>query len=135
MSILTPNINEASGGAGINIKDEKSLIKASQKILRKVSSDNLLITRGESGMSLFNRDNKDHRHLKARAKNVFDVTGAGDTVISALTVAICAGASVYEACYIANIAAGIAVSQLGTYAVSANEVFEELSAVSSNEFN
>lgn len=135
VSILTPNINEASGGAGINIKDEKSLIKASQKILRKVSSDNLLITRGESGMSLFNRDIQDHRHLKARAKNVFDVTGAGDTVISALTAAICAGASVYEACYIANIAAGIAVSQLGTYAVSANEIFEELSVLSSNKLN
>ncbi len=130
VSILTPNTNEASGGSDINIKDEKSLIKASQKILKKVNSDNLLITRGESGMSLFNRDNKDHRHLKARAKNVFDVTGAGDTVISTLTAAVCAGASVYEACYIANIAAGIAVSQLGTYAVSANEIFKELSAVS-----
>jgi D-beta-D-heptose 7-phosphate kinase/D-beta-D-heptose 1-phosphate adenosyltransferase len=186
ISILTPNINEASGGSGIAIKDEKTLLKASQKILKKVNSDNLLITRGELGMSLFykdddkekgkmglkekekekeklgtvgeekgkkkwedgekekekwsgaeeddiyanNENNKEQLHLNARAKNVFDVTGAGDTVISALTVAICAGASVYEACYIANIAAGIAVSQLGTYAVCADELFKELSIAS-----
>ncbi|RZD16440.1 MAG: D-glycero-beta-D-manno-heptose-7-phosphate kinase [Candidatus Acididesulfobacter guangdongensis] len=184
VSILTPNTNEASGGSGIVIKDEKTLLKASQKILKKVNSDNLLITRGELGMSLFykdnnnkdkekNRDNKynnkknndeakhiqtkdnsneekkneekngygnDNKkqmHLKARAKNVFDVTGAGDTVISTLTAAVCAGAGIYEACYIANIAAGIAVSQLGTYAVGADEIFKELSLASceSNPLN
>lgn len=188
VSILTPNTNEASGGSGIVIKDEKTLLKASQKILKKVNPDNLLITRGELGMSLFYKDdndknkdkdkvqrqekihkdknkndndefkdiqskdsgneenkneenkdedkngyednNKKQLHLKARAKNVFDVTGAGDTVISTLTAAICAGASIYEACYIANIAAGIAVSQLGTYAVGADEIFKELSLAS-----
>ncbi len=192
VSILTPNTNEASGGSGIVIKDEKTLLKASQKILKKVNSDNLLITRGELGMSLFYKDdndknkdkdkvqrqekihkdnnkndndefkdiqskdsgnkenkneekrdeekygyendNKKELHLKARAKNVFDVTGAGDTVISTLTAAICAEATIYEACYIANIAAGIAVSQLGTYAVGADEIFKELS-LASCEFN
>ena len=178
VSILTPNTNEASGGSGIVIKDEKTLLKASQKILKKVNPDNLLITRGELGMSLFYKDNDSNRdkekssnnkynnikdsleakdmqskvhknegnndenkngsenndkkqlHLKARAKNVFDVTGAGDTVISTLTAAICGGANIYEACYIANIAAGIAVSQLGTYAVGADEIFKELSLAS-----
>lgn len=126
VSILTPNINEAFGGSGIKIKDEKTLIKASKAIFRKVKPDYLLITRGEAGMSLFYPDNKSE-HLKARAKEVYDVTGAGDTVISTLTIAKSAGASIFEACYIANAAASIAVSQLGTYAVSVEELTEVLS--------
>ncbi|MDA8272458.1 MAG: D-glycero-beta-D-manno-heptose-7-phosphate kinase [Deltaproteobacteria bacterium] len=126
ISILTPNINEAFGGSGIKIKDEKTLIKASKMIFKKVKSDYLLITRGESGMSLFYPDNK-FEHLKARAKDVYDVTGAGDTVISTLTVAKSVGAGIFEACYIANAAASIAVSQLGTYAVGVEELMKVLS--------
>ncbi|MCL4322330.1 MAG: D-glycero-beta-D-manno-heptose-7-phosphate kinase [Deltaproteobacteria bacterium] len=126
ISILTPNINEAFGGSGIKIKDEKTLIKASKIILKKVKSDYLLVTRGESGMSLFYPDNK-FEHLKARAKDVYDVTGAGDTVISTLTVAKSVGAGIFEACYIANAAASIAVSQLGTYAVGVEELMKVLS--------
>ncbi|RZD14477.1 MAG: D-glycero-beta-D-manno-heptose-7-phosphate kinase [Candidatus Acidulodesulfobacterium ferriphilum] len=128
ISILTPNINEAFGGSGIKIKDEKTLIKASKMIFKKVKSDYLLITRGESGMSLFYQDNKSE-HLKARAKDVYDVTGAGDTVISTLTVAKSVGAGIFEACYIANAAASIAVSQLGTYAVGVEELMKVLSEV------
>ena len=126
ISILTPNINEAFGGSGIKIKDEKTLIKAGKIILKKVKSDYLLVTRGESGMSLFYSDNK-FEHLKARAKDVYDVTGAGDTVISTLTVAKSVGAGIFEACYIANAAASIAVSQLGTYAVGVEELMKVLS--------
>ncbi len=126
ISILTPNINEAFGGSGIKIKDEKTLIKASKMIFKKVKSDYLLITRGESGMSLFYPDNKSE-YLKARAKDVYDVTGAGDTVISTLTVAKSVGAGIFEACYIANAAASIAVSQLGTYAVGVEELMQVLS--------
>ncbi len=126
ISILTPNINEAFGGSGIKIKDEKTLIKASKMIFKKVKSDYLLITRGESGMSLFYPDNKSE-YLKARAKDVYDVTGAGDTVISTLTVAKSVGAGIFEACYIANAAASIAVSQLGTYAVGVEELMKVLS--------
>ena len=126
ISILTPNINEAFGGSGIKIKDEKTLIKASKMIFKKVKSDYLLITRGESGMSLFYPDNKSE-HLKARAKDVYDVTGAGDTVISTLTVAKSVGAGIFESCYIANAAASIAVSQLGTYAVGVEELMKVLS--------
>jgi D-beta-D-heptose 7-phosphate kinase/D-beta-D-heptose 1-phosphate adenosyltransferase len=121
VSILTPNINETSGGSGIKINDEKTLEKASRAIIKKVNPDYLLITRGEAGMSLFCGGNKP-LHLKARAKEVYDVTGAGDTVISTLTVAKSVGASISDACYIANAAASIAVSQLGTYAVGADEL-------------
>ncbi|MHB1661746.1 MAG: D-glycero-beta-D-manno-heptose-7-phosphate kinase [bacterium] len=121
VSVLTPNINETSGGSGIKINDEKTLEKASRAIIKKVNPDYLLITRGEAGMSLFYGENKP-LHLKARAKEVYDVTGAGDTVISTLTVAKSVGASISDACYIANAAASIAVSQLGTYAVGADEL-------------
>jgi D-beta-D-heptose 7-phosphate kinase/D-beta-D-heptose 1-phosphate adenosyltransferase len=132
VSILTPNIKEAAGGSGINIKDDKSLIKAAKKIFKKIKPDNLLITQGEAGMSLFNSD-ESRRHLKARAKNVYDVTGAGDTVISTLTLAVSAGANIFEACFIANIAAGIAISQLGTYAVSTNEILNEIANIRQDE--
>jgi D-beta-D-heptose 7-phosphate kinase/D-beta-D-heptose 1-phosphate adenosyltransferase len=132
VSILTPNINETSGGSGVKINDEKTLEKAGRVIIKKVKPDYLLITRGEGGMSLFsggavNNDNKP-LHLHARAKEVYDVTGAGDTVISTLAVARSVGASIADACYIANAAASIAVSQLGTYAVGADELAALLSS-------
>ncbi len=125
VSILTPNINETSGGSGIKIHDEKTLEKAGRVIMKRVKPDYLLVTRGEAGMSLFGGDKS--LHLPARAKEVYDVTGAGDTVISTLTVARSVGASISDACYIANAAASIAVSQLGTYAVGADELTRMLS--------
>ncbi len=126
VSILTPNINETSGGSGIKIYDEKTLEKARKVIMKKVKPEYLLITRGEDGMSLYGGDKS--IHLQARSKGVYDVTGAGDTVISTLTVAKSAGASIPDACYMANAAASIAVSQLGTYAVGAGELSALLSA-------
>ena len=131
VSILTPNINETSGGSGVKIDDEKTLEKAGRTIIKKIKPDYLLITRGEDGMSLFSGGaGKGGKplHLRARAKEVYDVTGAGDTVISTLAVAKSVGASIADACYIANAAASIAVSQLGTYAVGADELAELLSS-------
>ncbi len=126
ISILTPNTNEASDGSRIKIKDEASLNKASQRIFAKVKPDYVLITRGADGMSLFYPNGAQH-HLKAHAQKVYDVTGAGDTVISTITVAKSIGANILDACHLANVAAGIAVSQLGTYAVSAAEIIDVLS--------
>lgn len=125
VSILTPNINEASEGSGIKIKDESTLNKASKKLFKMVKPDYVLITRGADGMSLFYPDNTQY-HLKARAQKVYDVTGAGDTVISTITIAKSIGADILDACHLANVAAGIAVSQIGTYAVSAAEIKEAL---------
>ncbi|MCL5106031.1 MAG: D-glycero-beta-D-manno-heptose-7-phosphate kinase [Candidatus Marsarchaeota archaeon] len=131
VSILTPNTNEASDGSRIKIKDETSLNKASQRIFTKVKPDYVLITRGAEGMSLFYPDGAQH-HLKARAQKVYDVTGAGDTVISTITIAKSIGANILDACHLANVAAGVAVSQLGTYAVNAAEIVEALSKEKSN---
>ncbi|MBM4136976.1 MAG: D-glycero-beta-D-manno-heptose-7-phosphate kinase [Nitrospira sp.] len=112
VSLITPNVMEASIASGIEIKDENSLINAGRTLLKKVRCDAVLITRGEQGMSLF--ENEKIVHIPTVAKNVYDVTGAGDTVIAAFTLAYAAGASMVEAAVIANHAAGIVVGEVGT---------------------
>ena len=104
-TILTPNKKEAEFASGIPIHDEASLKKAAKAILKDTQVENLLITRGEEGMSLF-RPTGYWRHIPAFAREVFDVTGAGDTVIATLALAMCAGANPEEAAILANSAAG-----------------------------
>ncbi len=112
VSLITPNLMEASLATGIEIKDEKSLMSAGKALLRKLPCDAVLITRGEQGMSLFEKNKV--AHIPTVARNVYDVTGAGDTVIAAFTLAYAAGASMEEAAVIANHAAGIVVGKVGT---------------------
>lgn len=126
VSLITPNINEASQASGIEIKDEKSLINAGRALLRKISCDAVLITRGEHGMSLFRKNNV--VHIPTVAKNVYDVTGAGDTVIATFTLAYAAGASMEEAAVIANHAGGIVVGEVGTAVVTPEQLDKSLSA-------
>jgi len=126
VSLITPNLVEASHGAEIEIKDEKTLIKAGQNLLKKLSCQSVLITRGEEGMSLFEQKNThvNITHLPTVAKKVFDVTGAGDTVIATITLAHVAGADLVEAAKIANVAAGIVVAKVGTATASQSEILE-----------
>ncbi len=112
VSIITPNINEASQASGIEIRDEKSLMNAGKTLLKKMSCSAVLITRGERGMSLFEKDKV--VNVPTVAKNVYDVTGAGDTVIAAFTLAYASGAGMEESAVIANHAAGIVVGEVGT---------------------
>ncbi len=128
VSIITPNLAEASHGAELEIKDEKTLVKAGYNLLRKLSCDSVLITRGEEGMSLFERLDSEVRvsHLPTVAKKVFDVTGAGDTVIAAITLTHISGASLVDAARIANVAAGIVVGKLGTAVATQEEIIEVL---------
>lgn len=130
VSLITPNIAEASHGAEIEIKDEKTLIKAGFNLLKKLACDSVLITRGEEGMSLFEKQNSDINvtHLPTVAKKVFDVTGAGDTVIATITLAHVAGASLVDAAKIANVAAGIVVGKIGTATATKEEIIEVLKA-------
>lgn len=117
VSLITPNLMEASQGSGIEIKDEKSLLKAGKMLMNRLSCKSVLITRGEEGMSLFEKGaGKEIRstHIPTAAKKVFDVTGAGDTVIAAFTLARVAGASLVNAADISNHAAGIVVAEVGT---------------------
>ncbi|MFA5069624.1 MAG: D-glycero-beta-D-manno-heptose-7-phosphate kinase [Candidatus Omnitrophota bacterium] len=109
---ITPNRSEAENATGIKIKDGRSLQKAGNSLLKMLRSESVLITLGEGGMALF-RKNKPCVCIPTVAREVYDVSGAGDTVISVFTLALSAGASMEEASYIANAAAGVVVGKLG----------------------
>jgi D-beta-D-heptose 7-phosphate kinase/D-beta-D-heptose 1-phosphate adenosyltransferase len=124
-SVITPNKQEAEAVSGVEIRDQKSLEQAGRKIVSLTSAGNLLITRGEEGMCLF--EGETTVEIPTVAREVFDVTGAGDTVIAVLTLGVAAGASVYDAAVLANHAAGVVVGKLGTASVSVEELLESLS--------
>jgi D-beta-D-heptose 7-phosphate kinase/D-beta-D-heptose 1-phosphate adenosyltransferase len=125
VTIITPNQNEASQSVHIPITDEPSLIKAGNELLRRLKSESVLITRGEQGMSLFEKGKKPV-HIPTFAREVFDVTGAGDTVIAVLSMALAAGAGILEASYLANYAAGIVVGKIGTAPLNLQEIKDAL---------
>ena len=125
VTILTPNITEASIGANMEIDNEQSLLKAGKLLLKRLKCDAVLITRGEQGMSLFDRIGR-VTHIPTVAREVFDVTGAGDTVISTLTLAMASGASMVDAARISNYAAGIVVGVVGTSIVKPEELKQRI---------
>ncbi len=120
-TIITPNTTEAEQASGIPISGNRDLLRVGRKILGETGIDHLLITRGEEGMALFEGDSK-VTCIPTVAQEVFDVTGAGDTVISTLALGLVAGLSILEASMLANIAAGIVVGKLGTASVSPDEL-------------
>lgn len=125
-SIITPNKKEAARVSGVEIESEGSLVKAGKKLLNNLACEAVLITRGEEGMTLFERKKGKVTHIPTKAKEVYDVTGAGDTVIATLTMALAVGASYDEAARIANHAAGIVVSKLGTATVAPKELINNI---------
>jgi D-beta-D-heptose 7-phosphate kinase/D-beta-D-heptose 1-phosphate adenosyltransferase len=120
-TLLTPNRKEAEAASGMAITDSSSLEQAAGLIMAKASLGHLLITRSEEGMSLFSRG-EEAVHIPTVAREVFDVSGAGDTVLASLAVGVAAGLGMAEAARLANIAAGIAVGKLGTSTVSPDEI-------------
>lgn len=118
---VAPNHHEAAAAAGTVIRSEGDLVGVGSRLLRRLDVEALLITRGEQGMSLFERGGAVH-HIPAVAKEVYDVTGAGDTVMSALTLSLAAGATPREAAAIANHAAGVVVGKVGTAVVTLPEL-------------
>ena len=125
VTILTPNITEASIGSKIEIDNERSLLKAGKLLLKRLKCKAVLITRGEQGMSLFDHVGR-VTHIPTVAREVFDVTGAGDTVISTLTLAMASGASMVDAARISNYAAGIVVGVVGTSIVKPEELKQRI---------
>ncbi|HEY7543900.1 MAG TPA: D-glycero-beta-D-manno-heptose-7-phosphate kinase [Blastocatellia bacterium] len=121
LTVITPNTQEAAEAAGIEIEDEESLIEAGRRILAGIDCRAALITRGEEGMSLFTAGGE-AAHIPTVAREVYDVTGAGDTVIGTLALALAAGASFVEAAVLANHAAGVVVGKLGTASVTRDEL-------------
>lgn len=123
-SLITPNLMEASQGSGIEITDEKSLLKAGKILMSRLSCRSVLITRGEEGMSLFEKDRV--VHIPTVARHVYDVTGAGDTVIAAFTLSHASGATPEQAAVISNHAAGIVVAEVGTAVPTPKKLLESL---------
>src|SRR5690625_1541905 len=118
--ILTPNLQELEKIVG-PCSTEQILVSKSTALMEELNIGALLITRGEQGMSLL-RPNQPELHLPARAREVFDVTGAGDTVIAVLAAAVAAKQPLPQAMALANLAAGLVVAKLGTATVSAPEL-------------
>ena len=127
VDLLTPNAKEAGEGAGVDIldRDKASVLRAGVRIFRKLGCANLLITLGPDGMALF-QGPETVSHIPTAAKKVFDVTGAGDTVIATLGLATAGGVDLPRACALANLAAGVVVAEVGTASATADDIRREL---------
>lgn len=117
---LTPNKREAADICGVSPKDTSGLLAGLESIRRRCDMEYIVLTRGEEGMSLIGADGV--RHFAASARQVFDVSGAGDTVIASLAAAAAAGLDKDQACALANLAAGIVVGKVGTVPIEAGEL-------------
>jgi rfaE bifunctional protein kinase chain/domain len=123
-TLLTPNKKEAEMLAGQKITDQDSLIAAGRKIMSKAKSDSLVITLGKDGMAIFKNAKTLPTMIPTFAQEVYDVSGAGDTVISVMALVLSTGASLEEAAYVSNLAAGVEVSKRGTATVSQQEIVQ-----------
>ena len=125
VTVITPNNQEAADASGIPIEDEQSLTEAGRKLLGSIDTRAVLITRGEEGMALFTgggAEAAEVTHIPTVAREVYDVTGAGDTVIAMLALALASGASLEEAAVLANHGAGVVVGKVGTASVTCDEL-------------
>lgn len=120
-TMVTPNTKEASHYFGLSPRGEKEFVASGFKMKNDLDLEALLITRGEDGMSLF-LDSRRHLHVPTVAEDVYDVTGAGDTVISVLAAALGVGAGFEESVVMANRAAGEVVKEVGTSTLSATDL-------------
>ncbi len=125
VAVITPNHLEASQMAQVRITCEESLLRAGRQLMERLACHSVLITRGKEGMTLFLQDGTVD-HIPTVARRVFDVTGAGDTVIATLSLAMAAGLNSREGAILANAAAGIVVGEVGTSVVTRDQL---LSAV------
>jgi D-beta-D-heptose 7-phosphate kinase/D-beta-D-heptose 1-phosphate adenosyltransferase len=120
-TLITPNLGEAARFTGIAMERDEDVMEAGRQLLRALPGSAVLITRGSDGMTLF-RENEPAMTIPTVARNVYDVVGAGDTVMAALSVALGAGFDFHISMHLANIAAGIAVEKHGTVTVPLEEV-------------
>ena len=125
VSLITPNHHEAGFAYGRRIHSEKDLLEVGKGLLKRLHAKSILITRGPDGMSLFTEDSEP-THIPTFAKKVYDVTGAGDTVIAVFVAATCAGADLVESAIVANAGAGLTVGEIGTATVTIDDLRQEL---------
>lgn len=120
-TVVKPNVREAERSARLEITDEDSLLRVGRHLSALLEGSALLVTRGSQGMTLF-QDGSPPVHIPTLARHVFDVTGAGDTVVSTLAMGLAAGSSLQQAAHLANWAASIAVGKVGTAIVTLDEL-------------
>ena len=123
-TIVTPNCAELAKASGMTVDDENSILIASRKIISEYEIESILVTRSQDGMSWIDGSNAEHVGVKAQ--EVFDVSGAGDTVVAAFAAAIAVGISPLSAVSLANVAAGIVVGKAGTAAVRGDDLVSAL---------
>lgn len=125
VTVFKPNRKETEDALGIRLDSEEKVIEACQKLKEKLNPEFLLLTRGEKGMTLFGKDSSVHT-IPTRARKVADVSGAGDTVIATLTMALAAGAEIEEAATIANLAAGLVCEEVGVVPIDRELLYQTL---------
>jgi len=130
---MTPNAKEASEGAGLPVAGREDIIRAGKHIVERHRLESLVITLGADGMAVF-LPGQGVFHLPTTAQKVFDVTGAGDTVIAVIALALSSGFDLLDSCVLANCAAGLVVGQVGAAAVSREELESELASSSVRKY-
>ena len=126
VSVATPNRKEAEQASGIAVKDAESATEAAKIISDKWSAEMVVVTLGSKGLLIYEKDKNDSVHLKASAQEVFDVSGAGDTVIAVLSAGLSLGAHPVLCGELANVAAGIVVGEVGTVSIDAERLIDEI---------
>ncbi len=124
VTLITPNNKEAGEMTGMEDGADEAVLATGSKLVEYLNC-NVLITRGEKGMSLFDK-NGNAVHIPAKAKEVYSLIGAGDTVIATISMAIAAGADLKDAAFLSNVAAGIKVGKVGTATVTIDEITREI---------
>ena len=123
VTLITPNHQEAAQAAGVHGDDDRSIDEVGEVLRQRLGCQCVLVTRGEKGMSVFGAEGECW-HIPTAARQVYDVTGAGDTVVGTLALALATGASFRDAAVLANYAAGIVVGMVGTATVDAQQLAE-----------
>jgi len=124
-SLVTPNQNQFEAALNCKCNNQKELETSGQKVLKDLELKHLVVTQGERGMTVFEHDSRPQM-LPTFARQVYDVTGAGDTVIATLTLALAAGSDIIEAATLANIAAGVVVEEVGTTSINKGKLLNRL---------
>jgi D-beta-D-heptose 7-phosphate kinase/D-beta-D-heptose 1-phosphate adenosyltransferase len=125
VTAITPNVKEAGEALNIRITDEEKLEYAGRKLLEDLNCDLVMVTRGEKGMTLFYKSGE-IKNIPTMAPEVYDVSGAGDTVSSVFTLGVTAGLDYYDAAVLSNYAAAVVVGKLGTATTSIEEIKKEM---------
>ena len=127
VTVFKPNRKEAEDVLGMKIRSNDDITIAGNKLLEKLNAKNILLTLGESGIAVFEKD-KTEKRMPTKARQVADVSGAGDTVISTLTMALAADANIYESSYLANYAGGLVCEEVGIVPIEKEKLFKTIIA-------